>query len=53
MKYLMILTQLQKFSNIKTLLELGSLNAAKDLILMSEVDEVFTQERKDKYLSMI
>jgi hypothetical protein len=47
------LEQLQKFSAIKMLLELGSLKAAKDLIFMSEVDEVFTQERKNKYLSYL
>jgi hypothetical protein len=45
--------QLQKFGTIKMLLELGSLKAAKDLIFMSKVDEVFTQERKDKYLGML
>jgi len=47
------LEQLQKFSTIKMLLELGSLKAAKDLIFMSEVDDVFTQERKNKYLSYL
>jgi len=47
------LTQLQKFGAIKQLLELGSMKAAKELIFMSEVDEIFTQERKDKYLLML
>jgi hypothetical protein len=47
------LQQLQKFAAIKQLLELGSLRAAKDLIMMAEVDEIFTEERKAKYLSYL
>lgn len=47
------LQQLSKFAAIKQLLELGSLRAAKELIAATEVDEIFTQERKDKYLGML
>lgn len=45
--------QLKKFSAAKELLELGSLRVAKELIIASEVDEIFTQERKDKYIQML
>jgi hypothetical protein len=45
------LEQLQKFSTIKTLLELGSLELAKELIMIAETDKIFTEERKVKYLS--
>ena len=45
--------QLQKFSVVKQLLDLGSLRAAKDLIANSQVDYIFTQERKDKYLLLL
>lgn len=44
--------QLQKFQYIKALLEVGALDAAKDLIISTETDEVFTKERKEKYLLM-
>jgi len=44
--------QLQKFQYIKALLEVGALDAAKELILSTDTDEVFTKERKDKYLLM-
>lgn len=47
------LQQLQKFAAIKGLLEVGAIDAAVDLLLLAEVDEIFTQERKDKYLSML
>ena len=50
---LQTLQQLKKFSAIKELLELGSLRVAKELLSTSEVDEIFTQERKDKYLQML
>jgi hypothetical protein len=43
------LQQLKKFASIKQLLELGSIRVAKELIAVSEVDDVFTQERKKKY----
>lgn len=45
--------QLQKFSVVKSLLELGSLSIAKELIGLAKVDSIFTQERKDKYLNML
>jgi Asp-tRNA(Asn)/Glu-tRNA(Gln) amidotransferase A subunit family amidase len=47
------LEQLQKFSTIKALLELGSLKAAKELIMLAETDKIFTEERKVKYLSYL
>jgi hypothetical protein len=47
------LQQLQKFSAIKGLLESGALDAAKELIELSLVDEIFTQERKDKYITAL
>lgn len=47
------LQQLQKFAAIKQLLELGSLRAAKELITIAEVDEIFTEERKQKYLNYL
>ena len=45
--------QLQKFQVIKALLQVGDLSSAKALLFITEVDEVFTQERKDKYLAML
>lgn len=47
------LGQLQKFSTIKALLEVGARPAAKELLAVVVVDDVFTQERKDKYLAML
>lgn len=47
------LQQLQKFSAVKGLLEMGALTAAKELLIVASVDQIFTQERKDKYLSML
>ena len=45
--------QLQKFQVIKALLQVGDLSSAKALLSVTEVDEIFTQERKDKYLAML
>lgn len=45
--------QLQKFLPIKSLLEVGALREARDLIFLLEVDDIFTQVRKDKYLGML
>jgi len=47
------LQQLQKFQVIKALLQVGDLGSAKYLLSVTEVDDVFTQERKDKYLEML
>ena len=47
------LQQLQKFAAIKELLLLGSLRVAGELIAAAKVDDIFTQERKDKYLTML
>jgi len=47
------LQQLQKFQVIKALLQVGDLGSAKYLLSVTEVDDVFTQERKDKYLAML
>ena len=47
------LQQLAKFQVIKALLQVGDLSSAKALLSVTEVDEIFTQERKDKYLSML
>ena len=45
--------QLQKFASVKQLLEVGDLQSAAYLISVTETDEVFTQIRKEKYLSML
>ncbi len=47
------LQQLQKFSAIKALFEVGAIDAAIELIQVTSVDSIFTQERKDKYLSTL
>lgn len=47
------LQQLQKFSAIKALLEVGAIGSAVELITGTEVDEIFTQERKDRYINML
>jgi hypothetical protein len=47
------IAQLQKFQTIKALLEVGARTLAKSMLAVAEVDEVFTQERKDKYLAML
>jgi len=47
------LSQLQKFSGLKALLEVGSIKDCPDMLKNIETDNIFTQERKDKYLKMI
>lgn len=44
--------QLQKFQVVKAFLEVGNLEDSKVLIANVATDDVFTQERKDKYLAM-
>lgn len=44
--------QLQKFQVVKAFLEVGNLEDSKVMIENIAPDEVFTQERKDKYLAM-
>ena len=43
---------LQKMQAIKTLADVGDIKTVKYLLSITEVDEVFTQERKDKYILM-
>ena len=45
-------TQLQKLLGLKEFLEVGNIQDAKILLSNVEIDDVFTQERKDKYLKM-
>jgi len=47
------LDQLSKFATIKTLLEVGAITLAQSLLSQTPPDKIFTQERKDKYLSML
>jgi hypothetical protein len=42
-----------KFDKIEKLARLGDIKTIKVLMLNLEVDEIFTQERKDKYLLAI
>lgn len=44
--------QLIKFQSIKAFLEVGNFKNSIALIEAASTDEVFTQERKDKYLAM-
>lgn len=44
--------QLQKFQVVKAFLEVGNLEDAKVLIQQTATDGVFTEVRKDRYLSM-
>jgi hypothetical protein len=44
--------QLQKFQVIKAFLEVGNLEDSKVMLSGIATDDVFTQERKDKYLAM-
>lgn len=44
--------QLQKFQVIKAFLEVGNLEDSKALLLATELDDVLTEQRKDKYLAM-
>lgn len=45
--------QLQKFSSIKMLLEVGAIGAARDILSTVEPDQWFTQERKTNYLELL
>lgn len=47
------LSQLSKFSTVKALLEVGAITASAQMISAIVVDEVFTQERKDYFISRI
>tara|TARA_Y100001973_G_C5136066_1_gene300361 strand:- start:237 stop:641 length:405 start_codon:yes stop_codon:yes gene_type:complete len=42
-----------KFVNILQFAQTGAVGSVNDLLAAVPVDDVFTQERKDKYLSMI
>lgn len=44
--------QLNKFQIVKSMLEVGNLEDSQIMILNTETDEIFTNERKNKYLSM-
>jgi len=43
---------LQKFQAVKALAEVGDIKNVMLMLGLIEVDELFTQERKDKYISM-
>lgn len=43
---------LQKFQGVKALAEVGDIKSVRYLLMNTEVDDVFTQERKDKYVLM-
>jgi hypothetical protein len=47
------LQQVKKFQDLKTLLEVGAINASWELLKLMITDEYFTEERKQKYLSSI
>ena len=47
------LTLLSKFENVKELCYLGDTKSVAYLITQIVVDEIFTQDRKDKYSQMI
>ena len=42
--------QAQKFQLVMGILPLGSLKQCLDIITVTETDDIFTQERKDKYI---
>lgn len=44
---------LMKFQTVKALAEVGDIKNVKIMLGYIEVDELFTQERKDKYINMI
>jgi len=44
--------QLQKFQIVKEFLSVGNLEDAKDILHSIQVDDVVTQERKEKYIAM-
>ena len=43
---------LQKFQVVKSLAEVGDIKNVKLMLYMIETDELFTNERKDKYIQM-
>jgi hypothetical protein len=43
---------LQKMQSIKALAEVGDIKTVKYLLSVAEIDAIFTQERKDKYILM-
>lgn len=45
--------QMQNFAGIKALLEVGAIQTAKYLISQLPTDDILTEERKTKYLSML
>jgi len=47
------LNLLNKFNDIEKLARLGDIITIKTLLINLQVDSVFTQERKDKYLELI
>lgn len=46
------LALLQKFSATKAFAEVGDIKTCKSLLENIEIDSIFTQERKDKYIEM-
>lgn len=44
---------LKKFENVKELCYLGDIKSVKLLLPFLEVDEIFTQQRKNKYIEMV
>lgn len=47
------LQQLSKFQVVKAFLEVGNLEDSFAIISQTETDEIFTEERKQKYLTML
>lgn len=46
------LALLQKFSSTKAFAEVGDIKTCKTLLENTEIDSIFTQSRKDKYIQM-
>jgi hypothetical protein len=46
------LALLQKFSSTKSFAEVGDIKTCKSLLENTEIDSIFTQSRKDKYVQM-
>jgi hypothetical protein len=42
----------QKFSDVEALCRLGDIKSVRLLLIGKEVDQIFTQERKNKYIQM-
>ena len=47
------MSQLEKFKDINTLLNVGAIRASHSLINALQTDQYLTQQRKDNYLSKI